>query len=212
MFQYLQQIYKISEKWSSSIPDDLKGRWTSSVDVSSEQIVLVASPTSSNSRTSACPTASSSRDLTSCSPIVCHTIVSELDPFPVKKSQKLVTADVLLSSWGVCLTQMLLSVEPLRLEQLPLLPTLSEKPSWPLRSWSWLWSLEEDGWPRLRRLWWEWNWRMWRMDFPGAMSPSRWKNDKNIVERYLHFLSSTTRWSCSHIIKCSLSHIWTNDL
>lgn len=87
-------------------------------------------------------------------------MVSELDPFPVKKSQKLATGEDLISSCGVCLTQMLLSVEPLRLEQLPLLPTLNEKLSWPLRSWpswSWLWSLEEDGWPRLRRLWWEWN-------------------------------------------------------
>lgn len=91
-----------------------------------------------------------SRDLTFHLPIVCHTIVSELDPFPVKKSQNLVTGDVFLSSCGVCLTQMLLSVEPLRLEQLPLLPTPSDKPSWPLRSWSW--SLEEDCWPRLRRL------------------------------------------------------------
>lgn len=49
-----------------------------------------------------------------------HTIVSELDPFPVKKSQKLAAGDGLLSSCGVCLTQMLLSLEPLRLEQLPL--------------------------------------------------------------------------------------------
>lgn len=69
-----------------------------------------------------------SGDLTAYLPIGCHTIVSELAPFPVKKSQKLVTGDVLLSSGGVCLTQMLLSVDPLRLEQL--------KPSWPLRSWS----------------------------------------------------------------------------
>lgn len=65
-----------------------------------------------------------------------HTIVSEPDPFPVKKSQKLAAGDGLLSSGGVCLTQMLLSVEPLRLEQLPLtLPPPSVKPSVPLRSW-----------------------------------------------------------------------------
>lgn len=83
--------------------------------VSTEQVVLVA-------------VANISRDLTAYLPIGCHTIVSELAPFPVKKSQKLVTGDVLLSSAGVCLTQMLLSVDPLRLEQL--------KPSWPLRSWS----------------------------------------------------------------------------
>lgn len=70
------------------------------------------------------------------SPSLGHTIVSELDPFPVKKSQKFVTGEDLLSSWCVCLTQMLFSVEPLRLEQLPLLPTLNEKLSWLLRSWS----------------------------------------------------------------------------
>lgn len=94
----------------------------------------------------------------------------------MKKSQKLATGEALLSSCGVCLTQMLLSVEPLRLEQLPLLALLSEKLRWPLRSWpscSWLCSLDEDDWPRLSRLWWEWNWRMWRMDFPGEMSPGR---------------------------------------
>lgn len=60
----------------------------------------------------------------------------------MKKSQKLAAGDCLLSSCGVCLTQMLLSVEPLRLEQLPLpappLPPrekLSAEPSVPLRSW-----------------------------------------------------------------------------
>lgn len=102
-------------------------------------------------------------------PALHHTIVSELDPLPVKKSQKLAAGDVLLSSCGVCLTQMLLSVEPLRLEQLPP-PSVkpSAEPSGPRRSWasgSWPWSLEdeeeeeeeEDGWARLSRLWWEWN-------------------------------------------------------
>lgn len=67
-------------------------------------------------------------------------MVSEPDPFPVKKSQKLVVGDGLPSSCGVCLTQMLLSVEPLRLEQLPLPPLprvkLSVEPSGPLRSWA----------------------------------------------------------------------------
>lgn len=64
-----------------------------------------------------------------------HTIVSDPDPFPVKKSQKLAAGDGLLSSGGVCRTQMLLSVEPLRLEQLPLtLPPPSVKPSGPRRS------------------------------------------------------------------------------
>lgn len=68
-----------------------------------------------------------------------HTIVSELDPFPLKKSQKLAADDGLLSSCGVCFTQMLLSVEPLRLEQLPLLPPprlkLRAEPKAPRRSW-----------------------------------------------------------------------------
>lgn len=112
-----------------------------------------------------------------------HTIVSEPDPFPVKKSQKLVVGDGLLSSCGVCLTQMLFSVEPLR-------PELREKLSaelrpGPRRSWaseSWAWSLgvededkdeeEKEDWDRLSRLWWEWNWRMWRMDLPGGTSPA----------------------------------------
>lgn len=112
-----------------------------------------------------------------------HTIVSEPEPFPVKKSQKLAAGDGLLSSCGVCLTQMLLSVDPLRLVQLPLPPPpprvkLSAEPSGPLRSWvsgSCPWSLEvedEEGWARLSRLWWEWNWRMWRMDLPGGTSPA----------------------------------------
>lgn len=119
-----------------------------------------------------------------------HTIVSEPELFPVKKSQKLAAGDCLLSSCGVCLTQMLLSMEPLRLEQLPLPPPppprekLSAEPSVPLRSWlsgSWLWSLEvpdEEDWVRLSRLWWEWNWRMWRMDLPCGTSPGGQKRFK----------------------------------
>lgn len=109
-----------------------------------------------------------------------HTTVSELDPFPVKKSQKFVVeAGGLPSPWGVCLTQTLLSDE-LRLEQLPPPPPRLKDPSTPRprRSWeslSWLWSRDkeagEDG-DRLSRLWWEWNWRMWRMDFPGGASPA----------------------------------------
>lgn len=123
-----------------------------------------------------------------------HTIVSELEPFPVKKSQKLAAADCLVSSCGVCLTQMLFSVEPLRLEQLPLLPPPRVKPNVeprvPLRSrelGSGPWSLEdEEGWARLSRLWWEWNWRMWRMDLPGGTSPGGLKQEK--------FHTCTTFW------------------
>lgn len=65
-----------------------------------------------------------------------QTIVSELELFPVKKSQKLAAGEGLLSSWGICLTQMLLSVEALKLEQLPppLRAKLSAEPSVALRS------------------------------------------------------------------------------
>lgn len=139
-----------------------------------------------------------------------HTIVSEPEPFPVKKSQKFAVGDGLLSSCGVCLTQMLLSMEPLRLEQLP---PLREKLSaevrpGPRRSWalsaSWLWSLgvevedeeEKQGWDRLSRLWWEWNWRMWRMDLPGGTSPAGpraghgfWTGNKTML--LFHFLCPT---------------------
>lgn len=112
-----------------------------------------------------------------------HTIVSEPEPFPVKKSQKLVVGDGLLSSCGVCLTQMLFSVEPLRLELREKL-SAALRPG-PRRSWaseSWALSLgvededkdeeEKEDWDRLSRLWWEWNWRMWRMDLPGGTSPA----------------------------------------
>lgn len=125
-----------------------------------------------------------------------HTIVSEPEPFPVKKSQKLVIGDVLLSSCGVCLTQMLFSVEPLRLELREKLS--AELRPGPRRSWaskSWALSLgvedkdeeEKEDWDRLSRLWWEWNWRMWRMDLPGGTSPAenrtRFQNlkDKNYL-------------------------------
>lgn len=125
-------------------------------------------------------------NLTGCfSPLLAlhHTIVSEPDPFPVKKSQKLAVGDGLLSSCGVCLTQMLFSVEPLRLELREKLS--AELRPGPRRSWaseSWVWSLgvededkdeeEKEDWDRLSRLWWEWNWRMWRMDLPGGTSPA----------------------------------------
>lgn len=89
------------------------------------------------------------------------------------------------SSCCICLTQMLLSVEPLRLEQLPLPPTpprvkLMAAPSAPpRRSWgspSWLCILDKvDGWDRLSRLWWEWNCRMWRMDLAERASPAQSK-------------------------------------
>lgn len=138
MFAYLQHIYKKYQK-----NDCLRFQMISKADetrvfyfsLSSRQVVLVAVGNIFKgvySSTSDGQVVLQESDLL---PVVCHTIVSEFDPFPVKKSQKLVTGDVLLSSCGVCLTQMLLSVEPLRLEQLPLWPTLSEKPSWPLRSW-----------------------------------------------------------------------------
>lgn len=107
-----------------------------------------------------------------------HTTVSELDPFPVKKSQKLAADDGLPSS--CCFTQMLFSVEPLRLEQLPALPPLPlprvklmAAPRAPRRSPSWLCTLDKlEGWDKLSRLWWEWNWRMWRMDFAERVSPA----------------------------------------
>lgn len=99
-----------------------------------------------------------------------HTIVSELELFPVKKSQKFVMGEVLFSSWGVCLTQTPLSLVPLRLEQLP---PPGATPSVGLGSWAWSLEEEEDGvvvWARLSRLWCEWNWRMWWMDLPGGTS------------------------------------------
>lgn len=89
-------------------------------------------------------------------------MVSELELFPVKKSQKLVTGDCLPASScsGVCLTQMLLSVEPLRLEQLPPPPprVKASEAEPRLQSASAAWSLEDgEGCARLSRLWWEWN-------------------------------------------------------
>lgn len=111
-----------------------------------------------------------------------HTIVSEPDTLPVKKSQKLLggllSSDVVDEALELCRTQMPLSLGLCGCEPLSCRPRLkwsrsSEQVclephclcSWSSRSS--LWALEED-WARLRRLWWEWNCLILLMDLGGT--------------------------------------------
>lgn len=131
-----------------------------------------------------------------------HTIVSEPDTLPVKKSQKLLggllSSDVVDEALELCRTQIPLSLGLWGCEPLSCRPRLKWSRSSEqvclephcLCSWSSpssLCALEED-WARLSRLWWEWNCLILPMDLGGTSEePVNRRQWIHKIERTLPF-------------------------